>query len=254
MRKRPEASGIRRTFRPVEGTGEGMSGPTGGLRGTSLPAAVLPKEATDKRPLSAHSVLNSITRHSSLKAKVESPQFRRGTPAGRSKSFSNHRPLEPEVFSQIEHSSQVTFNCTCNGCCHAQWCNVICLKHVIHVHHDLKTSSVRTDQRKLVLSHPIASTDLFYYLTLFLFKQLKVPSLDSCSSATLESTAFSPCGNVPSIGVKILYICEVMSWPAGGAGLIQLEAAISLPLSHAEGRSGRCLARLQLLYSDGQNY
>lgn len=107
MRKRPEASGIRRTFRPVEGTGEGSSVPTGGLRGTSLPAAALPKEGTDKRPLSAHSVLNSITRHSSLKAKVESPQFRRGTPAGRSKSFSNHRPLEPEVFSQIDHSSQV---------------------------------------------------------------------------------------------------------------------------------------------------
>ncbi|KAF5899468.1 SLIT-ROBO Rho GTPase-activating protein 2 isoform X1, partial [Clarias magur] len=106
MRKRPEASGIRRTFRPIEGTGEGSSGPTAGLRGTSLPAAALPKEGTDKRPLSAHSVLNSITRHSSLKTKVESPQFRRGTPAGRSKSFSNHRPLEPEVFSQVEHSSQ----------------------------------------------------------------------------------------------------------------------------------------------------
>ncbi|KAB5536942.1 hypothetical protein PHYPO_G00113110 [Pangasianodon hypophthalmus] len=106
MRKRPEASGIRRTFRPVEGTGEGSSVPAGGLRGTSLPAAALPKDSTDKRPLSAHSVLNSITRHSSLKAKVESPQFRRGTPAGRSKSFSNHRPLDPEVFSQVEHSSQ----------------------------------------------------------------------------------------------------------------------------------------------------
>ncbi|KAI5614419.1 SLIT-ROBO Rho GTPase-activating protein 2 isoform X1, partial [Silurus asotus] len=92
MRKRPEASGLRRTFRPVEG--EGSSGPAGGPRGTSLP------EGTDKRPLSAHSVLNSITRHSSLKAKVESPQLRRGTPAGRSKSFSNHRPLEPEVFTQ----------------------------------------------------------------------------------------------------------------------------------------------------------
>lgn len=107
MKKRPEAGGIRRTFRPVEGTGEGLSVPTGGLRGTSLPAAALTKEGTDKRPLSAHSVLNSITRHSSLKAKVESPQFRRGTPAGRSKSFSNHRPFDPEVFSQVEHSSQV---------------------------------------------------------------------------------------------------------------------------------------------------
>ncbi|TTA83860.1 SLIT-ROBO Rho GTPase-activating protein 2 [Bagarius yarrelli] len=110
MRKRPEASSIRRTFRPVEGTGEGSSVPTGGLRGTSLTAAMLPKEGGDKRPLSAHSVLNSITRHSSLKAKVESPQFRRGTPAGRSKSFSNHRPLDPEVFSQVEHRSQETMS------------------------------------------------------------------------------------------------------------------------------------------------
>lgn len=122
MRKHPGASGIRRTFRPVEGSGEGSSGPTGGLRGTSLPAAALPKEGTDKRPLSAHSVLNSITRHSSLKAKVESPQFRRGTPAGRSKSFSNHRPLEPEVFSPIEHSSQVAFSCSYDQCCHVQYC------------------------------------------------------------------------------------------------------------------------------------
>ncbi|XP_027000147.2 SLIT-ROBO Rho GTPase-activating protein 2 isoform X4 [Tachysurus fulvidraco] len=106
MRKRPEASSVRRTFRPIEGTVEGSSVPAGGLRSSSLSAAALPKESADKRPLSAHSVLNSITRHSSLKAKVESPQFRRGTPAGRSKSFSNHRPLDPEVFSQIEHSSQ----------------------------------------------------------------------------------------------------------------------------------------------------
>ncbi|KAK3512886.1 hypothetical protein QTP70_028952 [Hemibagrus guttatus] len=110
MRKRPEASSIRRTFRPIEGTAEGSSVPGGGLRSSSLSAAVLPKESADKRPLSAHSVLNSITRHSSLKAKVESPQFRRGTPAGRSKSFSNHRPLDPEVFSQVEQSSQATMS------------------------------------------------------------------------------------------------------------------------------------------------
>lgn len=110
------------------------------MRTASLPAGgALVKETGDKRPLSAHSILNSVTRHSSLKTKVtsycifndliwgidcfiktdkhltgaimniqvESPQLRKTTTAGRSKSFSNHRTLEPEVISQVEHSSQV---------------------------------------------------------------------------------------------------------------------------------------------------
>uniref|UniRef100_A0A8C1WWS3 SLIT-ROBO Rho GTPase-activating protein 2 n=1 Tax=Cyprinus carpio TaxID=7962 RepID=A0A8C1WWS3_CYPCA len=100
MRKRPEAPSIRRTIRAVEGVGAGSSGATGGLKTSSMPASGLAKEGTDKRPVSAHSVLNSITRHSSLKTKVEGPQLRRSTPAGRSKSFSNHRPLDPEVIAQ----------------------------------------------------------------------------------------------------------------------------------------------------------
>lgn len=107
MRKRPEATSIRRTIRPVEGLGESSSGGTGGLKTSSMSAVGLAKEGTDKRPVSAHSVLNSITRHSSLKTKVEGPQLRKSTPAGRSKSFSNHRPLDPEVIAQVEHSSQV---------------------------------------------------------------------------------------------------------------------------------------------------
>uniref|UniRef100_A0A8C1E161 SLIT-ROBO Rho GTPase activating protein 2 n=1 Tax=Cyprinus carpio carpio TaxID=630221 RepID=A0A8C1E161_CYPCA len=94
------APSIRRTIRAVEGVGEGSSGATGGLKTSSMPASGLAKEGTDKRPVSAHSVLNSITRHSSLKTKVEGPQLRRSTPAGRSKSFSNHRPLDPEVIAQ----------------------------------------------------------------------------------------------------------------------------------------------------------
>ncbi|XP_073681424.1 SLIT-ROBO Rho GTPase-activating protein 2 isoform X2 [Garra rufa] len=106
LRKRPEATSIRRTIRPVDGLGEGSSGATGGLKTSSIPAGGLAKEGTDKRPVSAHSVLNSITRHSSLKTKVEGPQLRKSTPAGRSKSFSNHRPLDPEVIAQVEHSSQ----------------------------------------------------------------------------------------------------------------------------------------------------
>uniref|UniRef100_A0A8C2A147 SLIT-ROBO Rho GTPase-activating protein 2 n=1 Tax=Cyprinus carpio TaxID=7962 RepID=A0A8C2A147_CYPCA len=79
---------------------EGSSGATGGLKTSSMPAGGYAKEGTEKRPVSAHSVLNSITRHSSLKTKVEGPQLRKSTPAGRSKSFSNHRPLDPEVFAQ----------------------------------------------------------------------------------------------------------------------------------------------------------
>uniref|UniRef100_A0A8C5E4J5 SLIT-ROBO Rho GTPase-activating protein 2 n=1 Tax=Gouania willdenowi TaxID=441366 RepID=A0A8C5E4J5_GOUWI len=102
MRKRPESSGIRRALRSEgDGTSPGTSGGGGGVRTASLPVGgALVKEAGDKRPLSAHSILNSVTRHSSLKTKVESPQIRKSTPAGRSKSFSNHRPLEPEVIAQ----------------------------------------------------------------------------------------------------------------------------------------------------------
>ncbi|XP_026203239.1 SLIT-ROBO Rho GTPase-activating protein 2 isoform X2 [Anabas testudineus] len=108
LRKRPEPGNIRRAFRSSEsdGTSPGASG-GGGVRTASLPVGgALVKETGDKRPVSAHSILNSVTRHSSLKTKVESPQLRKTTTAGRSKSFSNHRPLDPEVIAQVEHSSQ----------------------------------------------------------------------------------------------------------------------------------------------------
>ncbi|XP_077385438.1 SLIT-ROBO Rho GTPase-activating protein 2 isoform X2 [Festucalex cinctus] len=108
MRKRPESGSIRRTFRSSDSDSPGAAGGgAGGVRTASLPVGgALVKESADKRPVSAHSILNSITRHSSLKTKVESPQLRKSTPAGRSKSFSNHRPLEPEVIAQVDHSSQ----------------------------------------------------------------------------------------------------------------------------------------------------
>ncbi|XP_070697509.1 SLIT-ROBO Rho GTPase-activating protein 2 isoform X2 [Pempheris klunzingeri] len=114
LRKRPESGSIRRTFRGSESdstspgaSGGGGGGGGGGVRTASLPVGgALVKETGDKRPVSAHSILNSVTRHSSLKTKVESPQLRKTTTAGRSKSFSNHRPLEPEVIAQVEHSSQ----------------------------------------------------------------------------------------------------------------------------------------------------
>ncbi|XP_034537110.1 SLIT-ROBO Rho GTPase-activating protein 2 isoform X2 [Notolabrus celidotus] len=120
LRKRPESGSIRRTFRGSESestspgpsgssSGGGGGGGGGGVRTASLPVGgALVKETGDKRPVSAHSILNSVTRHSSLKTKVESPQLRKPSTAGRSKSFSNHRPLDPEVFSQVEHSFQDT--------------------------------------------------------------------------------------------------------------------------------------------------
>uniref|UniRef100_A0A669EPY8 SLIT-ROBO Rho GTPase activating protein 2 n=1 Tax=Oreochromis niloticus TaxID=8128 RepID=A0A669EPY8_ORENI len=102
LRKRPEPGNIRRTFRSeTDSTSPGTSGGGGGVRTASLPVgSALVKETGDKRPVSAHSILNSVTRHSSLKTKVESPQLRKTTTAGRSKSFSNHRPLDPEVIPQ----------------------------------------------------------------------------------------------------------------------------------------------------------
>uniref|UniRef100_A0A8C9SXC2 SLIT-ROBO Rho GTPase activating protein 2 n=1 Tax=Scleropages formosus TaxID=113540 RepID=A0A8C9SXC2_SCLFO len=111
MRKRPEPGVVSRTFRTAEALGDRSLGSAVGSRTTSLPIGGLPRETSDKRPVSAHSVLNSVTRHSSLKTKVESPQFRKAATAGRSKSFSNHRPLDPEVIAQdIEATMNTALN------------------------------------------------------------------------------------------------------------------------------------------------
>lgn len=78
MRKRPESGSIRRTFRSEsDGTSAGTSGGGGGgVRTASLPVGgALVKETGDKRPVSAHSILNSVTRHSSLKTKVTAAHF-----------------------------------------------------------------------------------------------------------------------------------------------------------------------------------
>ncbi|XP_028652519.2 SLIT-ROBO Rho GTPase-activating protein 2 isoform X2 [Erpetoichthys calabaricus] len=104
QRKKSESGSIRRTFRTSES--DGLPGASASPRATSMPICSLPRESSEKRPVSAHGGLNSITRHSSLKTKVESPQFRKSATAGRSKSFSNHRPLDPEVIVQVEHSSK----------------------------------------------------------------------------------------------------------------------------------------------------
>lgn len=60
----------------------------------------LPKEVPDKCSISGHGSLNSISRHSSLKSRMDSPQIRKAVTAGRSKSFNNHRPMDPEVIAQ----------------------------------------------------------------------------------------------------------------------------------------------------------
>ncbi|KAJ8796170.1 hypothetical protein J1605_018112 [Eschrichtius robustus] len=60
----------------------------------------LPKEGPDKCSISGHGSLNSISRHSSLKNRLDSPQIRKTVTAGRSKSFNNHRPVDPEVIAQ----------------------------------------------------------------------------------------------------------------------------------------------------------
>ncbi|KAK5607568.1 SLIT-ROBO Rho GTPase-activating protein 2 [Crenichthys baileyi] len=109
LKKRPEPGSIRRAFRSESDSmspGASSSG-AGGARTASAGGAQV-KDSGDKRPVSAHNILNSVTRHSSLKTKVESPQLRKTTPAGRSKSFSNHRPLDPEVIGHVELSSQDT--------------------------------------------------------------------------------------------------------------------------------------------------
>lgn len=64
----------------------------------------LPKEVPDKCSISGHGSLNSISRHSSLKSRMDSPQIRKAVTAGRSKSFNNHRPMDPEVIAQVSSS------------------------------------------------------------------------------------------------------------------------------------------------------
>lgn len=71
LRKRPEPGNIRRTFRSESDSPGTSGGGGGGMRTASLPVGgALVKETGDKRPVSAHSILNSVTRHSSLKTKV----------------------------------------------------------------------------------------------------------------------------------------------------------------------------------------
>ncbi|XP_070447525.1 SLIT-ROBO Rho GTPase-activating protein 2 isoform X11 [Equus przewalskii] len=108
QRKRPESGSIRKTFRSdSHGLSSSLTDPASpgvgaGCRPSSQPimSQSLPKEGPDKCSISGHGSLNSISRHSSLKNRLDSPQIRKTVTAGRSKSFNNHRPMDPEVIAQ----------------------------------------------------------------------------------------------------------------------------------------------------------
>ncbi|XP_037740749.1 SLIT-ROBO Rho GTPase-activating protein 2 isoform X1 [Chelonia mydas] len=120
QRKRPESGSIRRAFRQSDSHGLASSvvepaspGATASSRPSSQPimSQSLPKEVPDKCSISGHGSLNSISRHSSLKNRIDSPQIRKTVTAGRSKSFNNHRPMDPEVIAQdIEATMNTALN------------------------------------------------------------------------------------------------------------------------------------------------
>uniref|UniRef100_A0A8C0FBI2 SLIT-ROBO Rho GTPase-activating protein 2 n=1 Tax=Bubo bubo TaxID=30461 RepID=A0A8C0FBI2_BUBBB len=119
QRKKPESGSIRRAFRQSDSHGLGSSmaepaspGAIAGSRPSSQPimSQSLPKEVPDKCSISGHGSLNSISRHSSLKNRIDSPQIRKTVTAGRSKSFNNHRPMDPEVIAQVNRTVAVHKN------------------------------------------------------------------------------------------------------------------------------------------------
>ncbi|XP_042537308.1 SLIT-ROBO Rho GTPase-activating protein 2 isoform X2 [Dipodomys merriami] len=108
QRKRPESGSIRKTFRSdshglssslTDSSSPGV-GPSCRPSSQPIMSQSLPKEGPDKCSISGHGSLNSISRHSSLKNRLDSPQIRKTATAGRSKSFNNHRPMDPEVIAQ----------------------------------------------------------------------------------------------------------------------------------------------------------
>ncbi|KAI1231046.1 hypothetical protein IHE44_0008491 [Lamprotornis superbus] len=119
QRKKPESGSIRRAFRQSDSHGLGSSlaepaspGAIAGSRPSSQPimSQSLPKEVPDKCSISGHGSLNSISRHSSLKSRMDSPQIRKAVTAGRSKSFNNHRPMDPEVIAQDAEPHSLILN------------------------------------------------------------------------------------------------------------------------------------------------
>ncbi|XP_054835450.1 SLIT-ROBO Rho GTPase-activating protein 2 isoform X2 [Eublepharis macularius] len=109
QRKRPESGSVRRAFRQSDSHGlptplsePGPPGAVASSRPSSQPimSQSLPKEVPDTCSISGHGSLNSLNRHASLKNRIDSPHIRKNVTAGRSKSFNNHRPMDPEVIAQ----------------------------------------------------------------------------------------------------------------------------------------------------------
>lgn len=73
LKKRPEPGNIRRAFRSESDSMSpaASSSGAGGARTAPLTGGAQVKDSGDKRPVSAHNILNSVTRHSSLKTKVQ---------------------------------------------------------------------------------------------------------------------------------------------------------------------------------------
>uniref|UniRef100_A0A4W3IUN0 SLIT-ROBO Rho GTPase activating protein 2 n=1 Tax=Callorhinchus milii TaxID=7868 RepID=A0A4W3IUN0_CALMI len=88
-RQTVESASIRRSLR-------------GESHGLALPSPEPPaggRETPEKRPVMGHGSLSALTRRTST-TRPDSPQVRKATAAGRSKSFSHHRPLDPETIAQ----------------------------------------------------------------------------------------------------------------------------------------------------------
>ncbi|XP_070797651.1 SLIT-ROBO Rho GTPase-activating protein 2 [Pituophis catenifer annectens] len=111
QRKKPESGSIRRAFRQSDSHGlpsslgePTSSGAIASPRPSSQPimSQSLPKDVPvpDACSISGHGSLNSLSRHASLKNRIDSPHIRKNVTAGRSKSFNNHRPMDPEVIAQ----------------------------------------------------------------------------------------------------------------------------------------------------------
>ncbi|XP_072280628.1 SLIT-ROBO Rho GTPase-activating protein 2-like isoform X1 [Pyxicephalus adspersus] len=105
-RKRSESGSIRRPIRQSDSlsssdTSEPAS-PAASVKpvSQSVMSQNFSREAPDRCSISGHGTVSSISRHASLKNRMETSQIRKAMVASRSKSFNNHRPLDPEVIAQ----------------------------------------------------------------------------------------------------------------------------------------------------------
>ncbi|XP_029429697.1 SLIT-ROBO Rho GTPase-activating protein 2 isoform X2 [Rhinatrema bivittatum] len=96
QRKKPESGSIRRPLRQSEG----QCGEAGSPAAEACPRPSSQPNTSHAGPKDGHGAPSAITRHSSMKSRVESAQMRRTMAAGRSKSFNSHRPMEAQDIVQ----------------------------------------------------------------------------------------------------------------------------------------------------------